>query len=423
VVLVLVSALLFVRVLTDDRSASDSRYSGGLNLSAVIALVLIVVAFGLLIRRRRAVVPVVVSVSWIAVWTAIAVGTRGASTETLREGVREASVVALGVVVFNAGEAFSVTVAARLVQLIGCVPATVALYQLVTGTGMNVAHHIRSNGTLAHPNSAAMFFAIAVLASLWLFLCNGKRRSDAALVVLFATALLATFSIDGLITLVCMLVAFGGLSSSSARVRLLPCAIGALITLTFFVTPLGSARIASESPASLATAEGEEPDSTFAWRLHKWKTLLPEWERHPLVGRGLGTTTNVEFGPVNEFTGALPHNEYIRYLVETGAVGLALLAWALVILVRCLFRKRRAFKNVGGTETNAVTLAIAVVVGCLVNSVADNTLLNSPTCYAVALVVISVLGQDTGNELRRRARVPRFRLATMPKPRHARQSR
>jgi hypothetical protein len=40
---------------------------------------------------------------------------------------------------------------------------------------------------------------------------------------------------------------------------------------------------------------------------------------------------------------------------------------------------------------NAATLALAIVVGCLVNSLADNTLLNSPTCYAAVLIVAAVL--------------------------------
>jgi hypothetical protein len=49
---------------------------------------------------------------------------------------------------------------------------------------------------------------------------------------------------------------------------------------------------------------------------------------------------------------------------------------------------------------NAPALAIAVIVGCLVNSLADNTLLNSPTCYAAALILAAVLALP-GIEVRR----------------------
>jgi hypothetical protein len=49
---------------------------------------------------------------------------------------------------------------------------------------------------------------------------------------------------------------------------------------------------------------------------------------------------------------------------------------------------------------NAPALAIVVIVGCLVNSLADNTLLNSPTGYVAALILAAVLALP-GIEVRR----------------------
>jgi len=384
-------AALLVRVLTDDRSSPDSRHSGSLNLSGAIAVAMTIVASGLLLRRRRGMLPTAVAVLWLILWTAIAVNTRGASTETLREGVREASVVALAVIVLNGRESVTVPIAARLVQLVAVVPALLAIYQVATHSGMDVAGHIRSHGTFAHPNSAAVFFAIAASASLWLYLDDGRRRLDLILIVLMLAALIATFSIDGLATLMVMLVLFGALRSAPTFVRLAPAALAALAALAFFATPLGSQRIAGESSTNFATAETEEPDSTFAWRLHKWKTLLPEWERYPLLGRGLGTTTNVEGTSLNKFTGALPHNEYVRYLVETGALGLAALFGGLIVLGTRLVRRLRTSRTLPRGDVNVAPLALAIVVGCLVNALADNTFLNSPTSYAATLIVVSVL--------------------------------
>ena len=96
----------------------------------------------------------------------------------------------------------------------------------------------------------------------------------------------------------------------------------------------------------------------------------------------------------------LPHNEYIRYLVETGVLGLAILLGALFLLIRALTRKRRTSSALDAGAPNAPTLALAVVAGCLVNSLADNTLLSSPTGYAAALIVVAVLALP-GIELQR----------------------
>jgi O-antigen ligase len=389
-------ATLLVRVLTDDQSSPDSRYSGSLNLSGVIAVLFIVVAIGLLLRRRHGVLPAVLASLWLCVWTAVAVSTHGASTETLRDGIREGSVVALAVIVYNARDAVTVSTATRLVQFIAFAPALVALYQLATHSGMDVEGELRANGTFAHPDLAAMFFAIATSVSLWRYLDSGRRRSDALLTALFAAAVIATFSIDGLITLVAMLATLSVLRPGSLRVKMIPVAIASVIILVFLATPLGTQRVAKESATSLATAERGEANSSLAWRLHKWQSLIPEWERSPIIGQGLGTTTTTESTLGHHLASELPHNEYIRYLVETGIIGLTILVCALAMLIQRLFcaRKRLIFGAVGIHTPNPPTLAIIIIVGCLVNALADNTFLESPTCYAAALIIFAVMASN-----------------------------
>jgi O-antigen ligase len=383
--------ILLVRVLTDDQSGPDSQNSGSLNLSGGIAVLLILLAAGLLLRHRRGIQATALVGLWLCLWTAIAVNTNGASTETLREGVREVSVIALAVIIYNARGAITVPTATRLVQLIGIVPAILALYQLATHTGRDVAGEFRSYGTFAHPDSAAMFFAIAAAISLWRYLDYGRQRFDALLTALFAAALLTTLSLDGLATLLAMLIAYGALRPGSLRDKIIPWAIAGILALAFFATPLGARRITNESSTSIRTAESGKANSSLAWRLDKWKGLIPEWEQSPLFGRGIGTTVTGKRIPGNQFAGEAPHNEYVRYLVETGIVGLAILLWALIILIRRLTRKRRIPGELAADTRNAATLAIVIVIGCLVNSLAENTLLNSPTCYAAALILAAVL--------------------------------
>jgi hypothetical protein len=386
-----VGMTLLVRVLTDDRSSPYSHHSGSLNLSGAIAVLFILAAVGLLLVRRRGVITAVLAALWLCVWTAVAVSTHGASAETVREGVREGAIVGLGVIVYNARGVFNPSIATRVVQLVGLVPALLALYQLATHTGADIAGELRSNGTFAHPDSAAMFFAIAAVTSLWRYLDDGRHRFDAFLTTLFAAALLSTFSIDGLATLVAMLVALGALRRGSGRERFALYAIAGLVVLAFFATPLGSKRIADESSTSVATAERGEPNSSLAWRLHKWKTLLPEWERSPILGRGLGSTVTAEGIPGNLYAGEPPLNEYVRYLVETGVVGFITLLGALSLMVRCLARKRWSSSALDAGTVSASTLALVIIAGCLVNALADNTFLNSPTCYASALIVAATL--------------------------------
>ena len=389
--LLLLGPMLLLRVLTDDRSSPDSRLSGSLNLSGVIAGFFILLAIPLILGRRRGLLPATLAVLWLCIWTAVAVSTRGASSETLREGVREASVVALAAIVFNSRRSVTMPAATRLVQLLGAAPALLALYQIATNTGANIAGELRANGTFAHPNSAAMFFAIAALASLWRYLDDGRRWLDAVLGLFFAAALIATFSIDGLITLAGMLIVFGLLRPGTLVSKLGLSLLGVLVVLAFFATPLGSQRIAKESTSNLAAAERGEANSSLDWRLHKWETLLPEWESSPFVGRGLGITTTVKRKIGDVYTGEPPHNEFLRYLVETGIVGLATLIIALGLLAYQLFIRQQWNAKPRARPANMSLLGIVILFGCLVNSLADNTLLNSPTCYEATLIIIAAL--------------------------------
>ncbi len=397
---------LLVRVLTDDRSSPDSRHSGSLNLSGAIAVLFILVAAGLLLHRRRGIRPTALATAWLCVWTAIAVGTNGASAETLREGVREGSVIALAVIVCNTRKVVTAPAAARVVQLIGFVPAALAVYQLATDTGMNISGNIRANGTFAHPNSAAMFFAIASATSLWLYL-DGGRRLDAVLTALFAAGVLSTFSIDGLAALVAMLVALGALHAGPLRIKAVPWMVAGLAVFAFVATPLGSHRIARASTTNLAEANG----SSLSWRIHKWEKLLPDWERSPVIGHGLGTTITEPGTPGNQYAGEPPHNEYVRLLVETGVLGLATALWAVAILLRRMLSTKRTLRIRAPGVPDAPALALVIAVGCLVNALADNTFLDSPTCYAAALIVTAGLGIPSGVRRERQEPAPSEALA------------
>ena len=187
-----------------------------------------------------------------------------------------------------------------------------------------------------------------------------------------------------------------------ARAKSGTCAIAVAVVLVFFATPLGAQRIFAESATNVASAESGSGNTSLAWRIHKWKILLPEWEHSPLLGRGLGTTlTTRATVPGDYYSGKPPHNEYIRYLVETGVVGLAILLFGLGILIRSLLDRGKISLSLREGTVNAATLGLVVVLGCLVNALADNTFINSPTCYAATLIVAAVLSLPKRNHIGR----------------------
>lgn len=402
-----VGAALLIRVLTDDMASTASRHSGSLNPAALIAGLFILVAIGLLIRRRQSLAPTMVVGIWICIWTAIAVLSQGASTLTIREGMRELSIVSLAVIVFNSRGALNMSVITRLVQVAGLASALLALYQLASHTGADIAGQIRSNATFSHPNDAAVYFGIATMASLWRFTDNGRQRLDLALTVLYSAATLATFSLAGFFSLLVMIATFGVLRSGSRRLKIGACVFVGLLALIFVATPLGAERLANESSTEFKGAHVRHgPSNSLEWRLYRWKTLIPEWEKAPLVGSGLGTTVTAEATSQNTTVGNLPHSEYVRYLVETGALGLGGLLLGLSMLIRGLRRRRRMPRS-----NNSATFGLALVIGLLVDAAAANTVLYTPGAYAAALTVAAALMPAASRAYRRRP----FRRAGLDK--------
>jgi O-antigen ligase len=384
---VLLGLALLVRVLTDDRASPDSHRSGSVNLSGAIAIVLIALAAALQLRRRRGVGASAAAMAFLVLWTALAIHTRGASAETLREGVREASIVAVAVIVVNARTVLRVPVVARLIQLAGLISAVLALYQMATNTGVDLLGQIRSNGTFAHPDGASMYFAIAATLSAWLYLDAGHGVLDAILTAVFLCATISTYSLAGVVALLTMLAV---LAAARQGTRASTIGLIALIVATvvvFLATPLGARRVSQESASHITLSPtSTTPNSSLSWRLYKWRTLFDEWKKAPILGSGIGTTVTAEGTAAEPIAGREPHNEYLRYLVETGVVGLAILLSALASLLIRLIRMRRGFDS-----GNEAALALAVVSGCAVNALGDNTFLYTTTGYAFALVVAAAV--------------------------------
>jgi O-antigen ligase len=188
-----------------------------------------------------------------------------------------------------------------------------------------------------------------------------------------------------------MIVIFGVLRSGSRRLSVGSCVLALCIGVAFLATPLGAERIANESTTELSTNGTRGPATTsLEWRLEKWQRLIHIWEARPILGRGLGTVTSEEAPTGHPTNSPLPHNEYLRYLVETGVLGLIILLGALASLILRLRRAKRT------ATSHGPTLALAVVAGLLANAAASNTLLYTPAAYAATLIVACALFASTG---------------------------
>ncbi len=285
---------------------------------------------------------------------------------TYTEALRLVSCLGVVVVAVNAPGHLTLRRVAHAVQAIGLVPALLAVVQLVTGTGGLNNGVMRSTGTLAHSNSAAVLFALASLATFVLILDSNRRRwIHAGLLGVFLVAQLSTGSIGGLVTLVVMVVVY----LASAAVRRADRTLLGLLGVALGIYAATTSRVGAQRFAEYSSDNTE--GTSLDWRIHAWGSVLNAWRRNPVLGNGIGATQSPTI-----LQGNIPHNEYVRLLAEVGLVGLL----AVVVLGLWLAARLRGRMHTARYPA-AAAFGLAVLTGIAVNALAANTMLYSVSFY------------------------------------------
>lgn len=202
-------------------------------------------------------------------------------------------------------------------------------------------------------------------------LSRAKTRLLAAIAAAFmAGTVFLSGSRGGMLALtveLAILIGITRIQKQGVRPRLALSAF--LIAVLGIAAWIGGGEITSRLQ-SISTETRQE--LTGGMRLSIDRDALRMFSRHPFLGFGLGTFS-VAYPEYRSFSTTFfvneAHNDYIQFLVETGAIGFGLGIWLLVAFYRA------AAKKLLGWETTANgALALAAIVGCsglLVHSFLD----------------------------------------------------
>jgi len=279
---------------------------------------------------------------------------------TYGEALRLISALAVVLIVMNVSGRYTAAQLARFMQVVGFIPAVVAIYQGATGTGTHIDGLGRAAGTLAQSNPAAALFAICILGSFALLMDRAPRRAlNVALFVVFLAALGATGTISGSVSALVMVLVYMVTLRHARLERVILVLVGVgLVAYLAATSSVGQSRL-----------------SEF-WRFEAWAKVLDAWHQHPIFGNGVGAT---RAGVI--LVGNIPHNEYVRILAENGVVGLA---FVLIVAIVFAVRIRRAIST---SPDFAPSLALALLAGTFVNAIAANTFLYSTSTYLTLFVL------------------------------------
>lgn len=230
--------------------------------------------------------------------------------------------------------------------LYGCVlaslvPMAVGYYQYLTNPrarGAVVLLADRISGTLNFPNAYGEFLAISLFACMMLLLQEkqGKRRVFLVLATLsnLVSTVIALNRGSWIALAIAFMVAYAVFPK---RIKLRYAVIALLLVSVLFAGKIASRF--TELKDTKAHHTVEVAPNTFNQRLGLWLGALKLVPRHPVAGWGLGTAELINERYYRDADP--PHNDYVRILLECGALGLLCFISFVVTLIFKAFQLRR----------------------------------------------------------------------------------
>lgn len=256
------------------------------------------------------------------------------------------------------------------------VPLTVGLLQLVIPSQLPpvIACPNCLNSTIGHPSTFGTFLFLFISLTLWK-LNHAKENRWFWLILLGTLAffIVMTKSLTSLIMMSVFVIAL--IAPKLNLIKLIAATL--FIGLVFYL--FGSTEFGSEKLAALLETPVFDRDLDISrtillsfgdgnsanWRIAQWTFLIDAWKQAPLLGYGLGTSKYITYFQ------NYAHNDYLRFLAETGIIGftsfLIFLGMQVVFLVKYL-----RDSPLGSPRRRLCVTMIAIFAAIVVGMATDN---------------------------------------------------
>lgn len=263
----------------------------------------------------------------------------------------------------------------KAILLSAIIPSLVALYQYINHIGFSDADVSipRIYGTFAHPNTLSLYlFSLLVVAFIY-YLLNRKNFTSSQEKAFYGVSLFLIFLLFLTFARVAWVITFFFMFLVAVirmKKLLLPLILIPLILI--LLSPAFQNRI-SESLSP-------DPDSSIVWRQNLWSDVIQKTIQDDRILIGSGINTFPLF--TSNLRGVLPgsndaHNDFVKFFVEGGFIGLGILLCFYILLFEILFKTRRAFRE--DPELRNIVFALTLFLLCLIiASLTDNIFKNTP---------------------------------------------
>lgn len=277
------------------------------------------------------------------------------------------------------------------------VPITLALYQLLTFSGLSWGNlSNRVYGTFGHPNALGFYLVLVLIIVLIKYISAPFQHRSLVYPWVLAggsIALLFTYTRGAWIGIGVALLILG-IGHYRKQLMIVLVTLGLLFvgwqSLNAIVLNVFNVSLSSIPIVSRLTSNPDE-QSSIQYRLDIFNAMAPRTLEKPILGHGLASFITLrKQGDIGLYDDPEAHNDYLRLAIETGFVGLLfyILFYAAIL--------RQAIVNFAITQTNSwqknYSLGlIAIVIAFLAMSVADNIIQGTALMWALMMVLGGLL--------------------------------
>lgn len=348
----------------------------GQEITKIIAAIFAVIAvICLMLRFSNWITPVI---CLIILLTSSILGSSSWGNSGLEEFVRTLALVGIYAFATEFLNYTQIMLLVRLFCILMSANSMFVLWQVLQGTGIRVDGVERYSGFLAHPNSSALLAG----SSLLLLQVLKEKIQLSYLIwfkILLSFSLILSLSFMGLLTFGVMSALAFILASPSIKSIFKIGLYGIFGALGLFVFNSGFRERFFQFTTSNKFVTGSETNS-LQWRFDKWSRLLDLWEAKPLFGQGYGTSTSGLM-----LNGMVPHNEYLRLLLEVGIFGFT------IVVIMYLLRLKYFYRQVQSRRSPEAIAISCLLVGGAFNAFTENTF--QYTLWEILLLLIMSLAE------------------------------
>jgi O-antigen ligase len=238
----------------------------------------------------------------------------------------------------------------------------------------------RIRGTLGHPNAFVTYIFMFMSLTQWRLAQEKNKLFWGALLALLAFFYVSAKALYSLMMLAVLIPVLIAPRLSVGKM------IAGILFFVLVISLFGSTEFGQERLGSIAKTPLLNPDidvtraillskgdnNSFNWRIAQWYQLLGEFNLFPWFGYGMGVSIKISTNDL------LPHNDYVRALVEGGVVGfVSFISFLLMQIVRLVQLWRNAWNHGPQRDFCLALLAIfmALPVAMLTENIWTHTML------------------------------------------------